>query len=88
MGINQLQPGQDPRLFLRRHKERGPKKYIYTIQAVAKVFGVTVRSIQLWQKAGKLDVSNLQSLFEFWQKRRCASELSVAQDSPRVAEPC
>lgn len=41
-----FEPGTDPRRSLRRHRERGPARYHYTVKTIAEAAGVSVPTVR------------------------------------------
>lgn len=62
-------PGTNPRHFLSRHKERGPKKWIYSYKSLAKQLGMTVAALQQAVHRGKVDPSSLKSIILYYNQR-------------------
>ena len=60
-----LEPGMDPRKHLRRHKERGPVRYTYTVHDVAQAFGVHVDTLLRWRKKNLIKVNDIKSIVRF-----------------------
>ena len=57
-----IPPGVNPRDHFRRHKERGPIRYWYSVPDVARACGVTVETVRLWARTGRLDLADLASV--------------------------
>lgn len=62
----ELEKGQNPRKVLRRHRERGLKRYEYTYRGVADLAGLTLGSARA---AEDLDMGSLASVAVFLMKR-------------------
>jgi len=60
--------GVDPRTYLRAHRERGRKKFTYTYDDLAELFGVSVRTLHNWTSAG-FDPSDLEDICRRWYER-------------------
>jgi hypothetical protein len=58
--------GANPRTFLRRHRERGPKRFVFTYADLADLFGMTEGAVRQAVSRGKFDPHNLHSLCHFW----------------------
>lgn len=53
---------KNPRIKYPNHKERGPKRFIYTYGDLATLFNVKVDTIRHWVSNGKLDPYSLSSI--------------------------
>jgi hypothetical protein len=60
----------DPRKHFRgNHRERGPRKHVYTAEQVAKIAGLTVGTLLAYQAADKLDLRDFESTVRFLADR-------------------
>lgn len=80
-----LKPGENPRSkFRRKHKERGPARYYYTVERVATLVGLTRVTVQRHSSLGKVDMSSLESvtsyIFAFRSKPQDMSGLRLLSD--------
>lgn len=66
----QLKRGENPRLVLSRHRERGPRRYEYTQADLAELFGVAQQTIYNWVGQGTLDPGDLTSICRLWHERQ------------------
>ena len=60
-----LHPGMNPREHLRRHKERGPIRYYYTVNDVAAAAGCSIPTVYRHVKLGTLKLERLASVIAF-----------------------
>jgi len=60
---------RDPRANPNHH-ERGPKRFSYTFDDIARAAGLSLGTIKNATSQGKLDPSNLESVIEFVNLRR------------------
>jgi hypothetical protein len=49
---------------------RGPRRFRFTYEDYARVFGVTVDTVRHWVWSGKLDPDRLESVLAMWAARR------------------
>ena len=69
-----IPPGANPRQFFKgKFRERGRKKYIYTVVDIAKAAGVTVDAVKWGQWKKSIYINDLASVAEWIVKRRSAS---------------
>jgi hypothetical protein len=73
-----LKPGENPRASLGRHAERGPKRFTveYTYGDLSRLLEMSEGSVRLAVHRGKLDPTQLDSLFEFVRMRQKVLEES------------
>mgnify|MGYP001593739344 CR=1 FL=1 len=72
--------GENPRSkFGRKHKERGPVRYYYTVEQVAKLVGLTRVTVQRHISAGKIDMTSLESVTSYISARSSKLDPSRAQ---------
>lgn len=64
----EFEKGVNPRHALPNHRERGAKRFEYTLKDVADLFGVSKRTVHRWQAEG-LDPSNLEDICEHYHQR-------------------
>lgn len=62
-------PDKNPRLHIRNHRERGPKRYTYTNVDLAKFFDVTIGTINNWISKKILDPTDINKLYELRTSR-------------------
>jgi hypothetical protein len=71
-----LQPGENPREVMSHHKERGPKRYTYTLEDIAAASGYTLGSVRQLTARGMVergvgaDPSDLRAVAMLVQRRR------------------
>lgn len=63
--MSNLIQGDPRKRFGRRHRERGPKTYKYTVDEVAQLSGLTVATLRAYQARGRLDLRSLESVARF-----------------------
>lgn len=64
-----LSPGENPRLTLRRHRERGPKAFAYTYADIARAAGVQPQTVRVAVSEKRLDPASLESVVAFVAER-------------------
>lgn len=72
MPMRPLQPGEDPRKKIRRHRERGMKRWSFTYADIAKVCGISVGAVRKaasWRgkRPPRLDMTDIVSFASFLQ---------------------
>lgn len=85
-----FRPGENPRLTLSRHTERGAKKFLYTYKDLAELYGVSLWSIRMWVRSKNkiLDPSSLESICRLWAARQHKKRSSTASPpSTTSAQP-
>lgn len=65
-----LKRGQNPRLILEGHRERGPKKYFYTQEDLAETFGMTRGALRAAVTRGLVDPESFKSIVEYYVRRQ------------------
>ena len=60
-----MRPGQDPRLVLASHRERGRERFEYDRKMVADVRGVSLRQLRWDVAAGKVVLSDFESVVRY-----------------------
>jgi len=65
----ELEPGQNPREHLSRHRERGSRRMYYTTADLARLYGVSVAMIYRLTRGGHLDPTDLESICRVWRQR-------------------
>lgn len=65
-----FKPGDNPRLVLKNHRERGPKKWSFTYADIAKACGITEKTVRnaAAGKSPKIDMTDLVSVYRFIAK--------------------
>lgn len=77
--------GQDPRKQFRNHRERGPKKYIYTVKTIAEFTELAVSTVRAYSLRG-LKLDDLASVSAFVQRyivKRAARRARDLDRGPR-----
>ena len=59
----------DPRVVFDNHHERGPKRYQYTVNDVARIAGLTVGTVRNYQYDKIVCLSDLESVVRFLAPR-------------------
>lgn len=65
--------GVNPREYLSAHRERGPKRFEYTVHDVAELLGVSVKTVYNMKSrkhSDRLDMTSLESICRAWAKRK------------------
>lgn len=67
-----FKPGENPRVVLKNHRERGPKKWSFTYADIAKACGITAKTVRnaAAGKSPELDMTDLKSLVRFVAKHK------------------
>ena len=65
-------PGVDPRKGLKRHRERGPKRFTYTYDDLARLLWMKPATLRAWVWGGKLDPRSLEAICSLHAERRRA----------------
>ena len=74
-----LEKGVNPRVvFGSKHRERGPKRFIFTYADFASFFGMTEGAVSKAVSRGDFDPSDLGSIVDFYQRRGRRHGLEVA----------
>lgn len=58
------EPGQDPRK-VGTHRERGPQRFTYTRRDVARLRGVSIATLRLHIRQGKVNLCDLESVVRY-----------------------
>ena len=61
----EFKAGENPRLAFGGHKERGPKKYSFTLIDVAKICGLKHETVKIYFSRHKIDGNNFAQVFQF-----------------------
>lgn len=69
MGLRTLKRGENPRLVLGRHRERGRERFTYTRDDLEALFGVSRQTLYNWVSQDRLDPSSLDSICRLWHER-------------------
>lgn len=65
--------GQNPRAILERHRERGPKRFEYTYEDLADLFGMSRGALRVAVSRKQVDPESMNSIVEFYIKRNQAA---------------
>jgi hypothetical protein len=79
--IKLLGPGENPRKTLRKHRERGPKRFEYTYEKLANLRGIKEQSLRLHVTKGELDPSDLLSVSCYLMKAVVGPQEALADES-------
>ena len=52
------------------YRERGYKKFNYTYEDLASLFGIKIQSVRNLVSEGKFNPSDLESVFNYWLTRK------------------
>lgn len=79
-----LGPGMNPRDNVLGHRERGLKRFTYTYQDLANLYGVGIRTIRNWVAGSgqPFDPSDLESVCRLWCKRHRHGGQAVSLKTP------
>lgn len=77
-----LTRGMNPREHVPGHRERGRKRFAYTYDDLATLYGVEVRTVYNWaaDSGRPFDPSDLESVCERWAERRTARGVDTCGD--------
>lgn len=67
--------GQNPRLVLEQHRERGPKRFLVeiTYSDLANLFEMTEVAVRKAVSRGQIDPESMDSIVDYYQHRRSNS---------------
>lgn len=78
-----LKRGQNPRLHLERHRERGRKRFVFevTYEDLAAMYEMTEAAVRKAVSRGQLDPESAQSIAEFYHYRQADSLRDLVQEA-------
>lgn len=65
----ELVKGSNPREVFRKHKERGPKRFTYTYEDLARLSGVTIDALRKRISRGAFDPNSFESVIQYLVSR-------------------
>ena len=80
-----LGPRENPRYYLPRHAERGPKRFTYTLDEVCRLASVTRQQLRRAKERGEVDPASFESVVN-WAAQRYPRALTSRTDKALAVE--